>query len=237
MGYKSKSFKGFGGQGGSYRSGFLKIPDMMARYRQPSAPESEYDRRLKNSISRSETNGPSRFTDSDPNYREFLARRHEETKDIFKDFDQQVEDAVKKAVEDFRRREGTEMPQEIYETERDRAIESAERFEMMKESPEDFYSQIIPLQRENTIHQNRVESGSDSSEFNTRYDQVMKQSTEDLRKAHEIIETFKNPVEPNLYTDMGGAASYAEPTLPDTSLGQNTMKRRNSSWDSEVDAM
>ncbi|MDE1764934.1 MAG: hypothetical protein KGI27_01535 [Thaumarchaeota archaeon] len=149
MRYKSKSSKGFGGYGRGGRSGYLQNRDPLAPYRQFSQPESEYDKKLKSSVLRSELSGPSKLSDSDPSYREFLARQYTEHKTDFKDFDDLTENILKKAIDEFRKETSlSEMPQEMYEVEKESAELKASRFEEMKDNPEYFYSMSTELQNQ-----------------------------------------------------------------------------------------
>ncbi|HJT10428.1 MAG TPA: hypothetical protein VJ771_06570 [Candidatus Nitrosotalea sp.] len=149
MGYKTKPSKGFGGFGRSYRSGYLQNRDPLSHYRQFSQPESEYDRKLKSSVLRSEISGPSKLSDSDPSYREFLARQYVEHKTDVRDFDDLTENILKKAIDEFRKETSlSEMPQEMYEVEKESAELKASRFEEMKEHPEYFYSTPTEFQNQ-----------------------------------------------------------------------------------------
>lgn len=211
---------------------------MMAPYRQPSLPESEYDRKVKSSVLRSELSGPSRLSDSDPTYREFLAQQYEEQKADFKDFDEIAEGILKRAIDEFKKETGlSEISRESYEAEKYSAAVNAARFQEMAEHPEYFYTVPPEFERQDKTVEDR--RSLESAEFNKRCDEVMASADESLRKANEFIESLNRQSETSHsdsaivdQTDMiSDIAAY------DMMYDQNFRRKRTLGYDSEVDAM
>lgn len=136
MRYKSK-LKGSGGYG--LRSNYLPHRDPYSAYRQRTAPETDYDRKLKNSILQSELTGPSRFVSREPSYRNVLQRNYEETKSELKEADEFTDNILKAQLGSFSEVTGnSEVPQEKYLEMKDQSIEAGQRFLEMKEFPDVF---------------------------------------------------------------------------------------------------
>lgn len=131
MVYKAK--KSYGGRSGGFgsRSGYFKPSwDPMPAYRQPSAPESEYDRKLKNFISRTETRGPEPISSD---YRRYHINQHLkniETGLSKTEVNALIESSLKDAFKNFIEAKGiSQVPDEIFEVALDTADQVARRFQ------------------------------------------------------------------------------------------------------------
>lgn len=130
MVYKAK--KSYGGRSGGFgaRPGYFKPSwDPMPPYRQPSAPESEYDRKLKN-FSRTETKGPGTFS---PNYHKYHINqqfKNLETGLSKTEVNALIESSLKDAFKNFVEAKGkSQVPNEIFEVAFDTAKQVASRFQ------------------------------------------------------------------------------------------------------------
>lgn len=117
---------GFGARSGYFRPSW----DPMPPYRQPSAPESEYSRKLKNSISRAETKGPEPISSEYRRYHTNQQSKNLETglsrTEVNALIESSLKDAFKKFVETNR---VSQVPNEVFEVALDTADEVAHHFQ------------------------------------------------------------------------------------------------------------
>lgn len=102
MAYKTKGYKGSGGY--KPKSGYLRPSDPMERYKRQSAPETEYDRKVRNFVSKTEMSGPSpvslnyhRYHTNRPQVEHVPEISKKEVQDLIND---SLKDAFKKFVEE-----------------------------------------------------------------------------------------------------------------------------------------
>jgi len=259
--YKAK--KSYGGRSGSFgaRSGYFKPSwDPMPAYRQPSAPESEYDRKLKNFISRTETRGPETFS---PNYHKYHINqqfKNLETGLSKTEVNALIESSLKDAFKNFVEAKGkSQVPDEIFEVALDTAEQVARHFQNNVEQNEVGERSEQPpnlsIDQLNEIRQQQVNEKIQEMDKAKTFEDVGRISA-DVReingKFFDQLDCLQNDVgaerainETNPLLESSGAKPTkvdetpefvpAIDLLSDDQL--EVQKRRRLDYDSEVDAM
>lgn len=131
MAYKEK--KSYGGRMGGFnaRSGYFKPSrDAMAPYRHMPPPETEYTRRVRDSVLRSELSGPSSISSRWPNYK-ISQDSKTEVGTTRTEVEKMVESALDDALAQIKERsDSAEIPQEKYKTMRETADDIKEKLEI-----------------------------------------------------------------------------------------------------------
>lgn len=242
MVYKAK--KSYGGRSGGYgaRSGYFRPSwDPMPAYRQPSAPESEYDRKVKSSVLRSELSGPSNFNDSsNSSYR--IKEKRSDPGISDKDARELIDASLKDAIREFKSRLGvSELPVENYETMRETADALEKRFREIQNDPNDdttvmdITQEFLEDKLSNSDIMERIE------ETRNQMDQVKKETLE-IRDSLPEMEKFAENMK--RYNDLYGnfgipAETKTEYEIPEPQydFNQGRKKRNELGYESEFDAM
>jgi hypothetical protein len=236
LGYrKPKSYgKGFGGYP---RSGYFRPSwDPMPPYRQPSAPETEYERKVKNRTFRSEVSGPSGNSLDAVHYKPNFIKSFAESKLSQKEVDELSEKILERAMDDFKKlTSATEIPQEKYEVMQDTANEIADRFVEVRNNPDD-NTTVVDFTKE--FLENRSMS---NFEIREKAEEIRVQLEEMKSEALEIRDSlpeFERFAEDMKRTNkfLNAEAIPNETTLePEANDVFSTRKRRNEiGYDSEI---
>lgn len=107
------------------RSGYFPTKDMMEHYRVPIEKESEYHRKLRQSIERDELSGPDAFRESNPNYR---IQEIKEDRESPRDWEKFRESILHDAIEQFKKQNNVDkVSEDKYEIAQDTAQEITEK--------------------------------------------------------------------------------------------------------------
>ncbi|TBR09356.1 MAG: hypothetical protein EPO62_05260 [Candidatus Nitrosotenuis sp.] len=153
-----KSYGSLGGLGG--RSGYLKPRDHMEAYRRFSPPETEYERKVKDSVRRSELAGPSPLSQNRSSYKTNIDQIKNESSMSRSEVEHLIDGAINGALVEMKRRSGSgEIPDDKYQAVKEEAEAVGKRIEKARENDNevtvvDFVNDILQekFDREKTQH-------------------------------------------------------------------------------------
>lgn len=255
MAYKIKSYgKKFGGSG--IRSGYIKPSwDPMPPYRQPSAPETEYSRKLRASLAGSEVKGPSTFSSDVPRYRTNQEIHNLETTLSRSEVSTLIQNSLRNALKNFVEVTGKKpVPDEVFHVAFETAQDVAKGLQRNPEKTETVEEKQVPpdlnIDQLNEIRQQEVNEKRKEMDEAKTLDEVGRISSEiqeingkffdqlDSHQSETGVEKAINETNPLL--DGSGLkptqVDEAPEFLPQTELvpDLNYQKKKYLDYDSEI---